>query len=252
MLYDGLLYLSADKYDNSIQLKLVVAQDMRKVALKFGHESVSSHLGRRKSIDALETYFYWPSLRTDVTKFVSECTVCQRHKDSRALQQPFQELPPVKQSLERISIDLTDMLSGANGYRYVLTVIDHYSRYVKFYPLRSKTTDEVSRNFVTYLNDFGVPNSVILDNGAEFTSNQFKDLCKAHKINTGFITPYHPQGNSVSERMHRTMKTVLNIMCKGYPYQWPKYLGDTQRVFNTAVHTTLGEQPHYVVPNRVY
>ena len=50
--------------------------------------------------------------------------------------------------------------------------------------------------------------------------------------------------------MHRTMKTVLNIMCKGYPYQWPKYLGDTQRVLNTAVHTTLGEQPHYVFFSR--
>ena len=250
MLYEGLLYLSTLKTDNSIQLKLVIPQVMRKAALKHGHESVSGHLGKRKSIDALENFFYWPSLRTDVTKYVSECETCQRHKDGRALQQPFQELPPVQRPLDRISIDLTDMVSGANGYRYALTVIDHYSRYVKFYPLRSKTTEEVCRNFLTYLNDFGVPHSVILDNGAEFTSNQFRQLCISYNINTGFITPYHPQGNSVSERMHRTMKTVLNIMCKGYPYDWPKYLGETQRVLNTAIHTTLGEQPHYVFFSR--
>ena len=250
MLYEGLLYLCADKCDNSVQLRLVIPQELRKAALKFGHETVAGHLGRRKSIDAIESHFYWPSLRADVVKYVKECVVCQRHKDSRALQQPFQELPPVKWPLERISLDLTDMVSGANGYRYVLTIIDHYSRYCKFYPLRTKTTDEVSRNFVVYLQDFGIPTCVVLDNGAEFTSLQFKELCKAHNIKLGYITPYHPQGNSLSERMHRTMKTILNVLCQGHPYKWPGYLGETQRVLNTAVHTTLGEQPHFVFFSR--
>ena len=91
---------------------------------------------------------------------------------------------------------------------------------------------------------------MILDNGTEFTSNQFLELCKSHKINTRYTTPYHPQGNSISEYMHCTMKTVLNLLCEGHPYHWPKYLGETQRVLNTAVHTTLSEQPHYVFFSR--
>ena len=245
MMYEGLLYLSADKHDNSIQMKLVVPQELRKKALQFGHENLSGHLGRKKTIDSLEMYFYWPSLRSDVQTFVKECITCQVHKDGPTLQHPFQPLPPVHKPLERISIDLTDMMSGSNGYRYVLTVIDHYSRFVKFYPLRTKTTDEVSKHFKIYLNDFGVPKSVILDNGGEFTSQQFKELCQTHNINTGYTTPYHPEGNSVTERMHRTLKTVLSIMCQGHPYQWPKYLSETQRVLNCAVHSTTGEQPHY-------
>ena len=189
---------------------------------------VSGHLGRRKTIDALENMFYWPSLRSDLCKYVKVCETCQKHKASRGLQQKFQELPAVIKPLERISIDLTDMYSGENNYRYVLTVVDHYSRYVKYYPLRSKSTDEVSKNFLKYLNDFGVPTTVILDNGAEFTSTQFRDLCQIHKSKLGFITPYHPQGNSISERMHRTMKTVLNVLCEGHPHRWPKYLGETK------------------------
>ncbi|XP_066968110.1 uncharacterized protein [Macrobrachium rosenbergii] len=91
---------------------------------------------------------------------------------------------------------------------------------------------------------------VILDNGAEFTSQQFRDLCQKHNINTGFITPYHPKGNSISERMHRTMKTLLNVTCQGHTYQWPTYLGETQPVLNCAVHATTGEQPHYVFFSR--
>ena len=250
ILHEGLLYLSADKLDNSIQLKLVVPQELRKAALSVGHDKTSGHLGRRKTIDCLETTFYWPSLRTDVHKFVTECVTCQRHKDGLALQQPYQELPPVTRPLDRISLDLTDMLSGANGYRYVLTILDHYSRYVKFFPLRTKQSEEVAKQLRTYLHDFGVPVSMITDNGGEFTSQQFRDLCHAHNISLGYTTPYHPQGNSLSERMHRTLKTVLNVLCKGHPHQWPKYLGETQRVLNTAVHTTLGETPHYAFFSR--
>ena len=250
LMYEGLLYLSCDKHDNSIQLKLIIPQDLRKTALEFGHALQSGHLGRRKTIDKLETFFYWPSLRSDVAKYVKECTTCQQHKGQSGLQQPWQELPPVKRPLDRISIDLTDMQQGNNGYRYVLTVIDHYSRYVKFYPLRSKTTEEVGKNFQKYLVDFGTPLVLISDRGGEFTSVQFQQLCQRYNISVGFTTPYHPRGNSITERVHGTMKTVLGLMCKGSPYQWPKYLGETQKVLNTAVHTTLGEQPHFVFFSR--
>ena len=46
------------------------------------------------------------------------------------------------------------------------------------------------------------------------------------------------------------MKTLLNIMCKGHPYQWPNYLGETQRVLNCAIHSTTGEQPHFMFFSR--
>ena len=46
------------------------------------------------------------------------------------------------------------------------------------------------------------------------------------------------------------MKTLLNVMCWGHPYQWPKYLGEIQRVLNCAIHSTTGEQPHFVIFSR--
>ena len=63
--------------------------------------------------------------------------------------------------------------------------------------------------FGRYVGDFGTPISLICDNGGEFTSIAFKDLCKRHGIRMGYITPYHPQENSLTERMHRTVKSIL-------------------------------------------
>ena len=88
---------------------------------------------------------------SDVNRYVKDCYICQQHKLSPGLQQLWQELPPVTIPLERVSLDL---ISGYQGYRYVLTVLDHYSRYVKFYPLRTKGTNEVCEMFGRYVGDF--------------------------------------------------------------------------------------------------
>ncbi len=81
------------------------------------------------------------------------------------LQQQWQELPPVSQPLERVSIDVTDMVTGTQLYRYVLTILDHYSRYTKLIPIKSNTTEEVKEAFHSYLSDFGTPCALLLDNG---------------------------------------------------------------------------------------
>ncbi len=65
--------------------------------------------------------------------FMRECKVCQQFKTGSTLQQEWQELPPVNHPLERVSIDLTELGGGALGHKYVLTVIDHFSRFVNLF-----------------------------------------------------------------------------------------------------------------------
>ncbi len=60
--------------------------------------------------------------------FVKECITCQQLKTSSGLQKQWQELPPVDQPMERVSIDITEMRSGAIGQKYLFTVIDNFSR----------------------------------------------------------------------------------------------------------------------------
>ncbi len=69
--------------------------------------------------------------------------MCQQFKPGSTLQQQWQELPPVNQPLERVSIDLTELGSGALGHKYVLTVIDHFSRFVNLFPMAKRTADSV-------------------------------------------------------------------------------------------------------------
>lgn len=247
---EGVLFKVIRKIDNSLHYVLVVPHCLKQQALKLTHCTLSGHLGVYKTLTKVQNFFYWENVPSDVRTFVKRCLVCQQHKSSPGLQQQWQELPPVSKPLDRVSVDVMDLVAGCQGYRYVLTLLDHYSRYVVFRALKTKTTEEVSVAFKTYLTHFGVPHSLLSDNGGEFTSAQFKDLCRTHNIKLAYTTPYHPQGNSLTERMHRTVKAVLRTLCQGHPNHWPRMLEDTQIVMNQAVHSTTGQQPYFAFFSR--
>ena len=100
------------------------------------------------------------------------------------------------------------------------------------------------------MGDFGIPEVLLADNAREFHAVAVRELCGRVGVKLVHSTPYHPQGNSISERMHRTMKTVLSVLCKGQPVRWMNYLTKCQTVLNSAVHETTGEQPYYLMFSR--
>lgn len=250
-LEDDVLYYVRKLSDGSLKYTLVVPKGLKKAALYASHDGhTAAHMGQHKTISRLEADFYWPGYRKDCKEYVQSCDLCQQYKGSSGLQKPWQGLPEVSKPLERISIDLTDMYTSHLGYRYVLSIIDHYSRFVNFYPLRSKTAKEVSQNFTDFILSYGTPRQVLADNGAEFQNVNFKKLCEDYRIKLNFVTPYHPRGNSVTERVHKSFKTCLAIMTEGYPNSWPLYLKKAQYALNTAVHTAIGVQPHFAFFSR--
>ena len=246
---DDLLYFVKEQIDGSLLYTLIVPSPLRTRAMKHCHE-LSGHLGQKKTIKKTEELFFWPNLKVDVCNFVKRCVTCQRVKSNKGLQTQYQELPPVQAPLQRIGMDVTDMVGGNHGYRYILTIIDHYSRYVKFFPLPTKHTTHITQHLEEYIADYGTPQSIVLDNGGEFTSKEFQNFCHSHHITLYYTTPYHPQGNGITERMHRTLKSILAALCKGHPLRWPRLIRSCQTIMNQAVHTSTGTTPFFAFFSR--
>ena len=246
-LYEGVLYYIRTKLDGSLHYCLVVPTTLKKNALETAH---ASHFGQKKTILKVEESFYWPGYRGDVVHFIKGCRLCQEYKEGRHLRRRWQELPPVEKPLERISVDLTDNINGYQGYRYVLTVMCHYSRFVVFYPLRNKTSEAVANSMKKYFLTIGIPVQLIADCGMEFKGCEFQQLCDKFRVAANHTLPFHPQGNSISERMHRTFKTTLAAMSERNPLAWPKYLDDAAYALNTMVHATTGAQPYFAFFSR--
>lgn len=53
----------------------------QKVILELHQKGVGGYSGRQATIKRVEQFFYWPSLRTDVVKLITECLICQQQKN---------------------------------------------------------------------------------------------------------------------------------------------------------------------------
>ena len=105
--------------------------------------------------------------------------------------------------------------NSLSGYAYYVSFIDYFSRKTWVYFMKNK--DEVFNKFKEFkaLIENHTEKKIKTfqsDNGREFTSNEFKDLCKELKIKRELSTPYNPQHNAVAERKNRTIMEVARAM----------------------------------------
>ena len=99
---------------------------------------------------------------------------------------------------EHLSMDLiTDLPSTTDGYCNILSVIDRFSKYCIFIPLKHDTTAETLANvFVeNVVRRFGVPVSIVSDRDRRFTSHFWRHLWSSLKCSLKFSSAYHPESD---------------------------------------------------------
>ena len=93
-------------------------------------------------------------------------------------------------------------------------IIDRYSRFIQAVPLRGITAEECSSAFVHgWVSLFGIPMHIYCDRNDQFTSTLWRDLAQLHHS-----AAYHPQAQSMVERVNRTLKMALK--CAEAPTEW--------------------------------
>ena len=87
--------------------------------------------------------------------------------------------------------------------------MDAYSKYVDATFMSPATSHELVTYLTTLFRHFGAPETVVTDNGRQFTSADFAQLCEVHRITHLRCSPYAPQGNGLAEKMVNTLKQSL-------------------------------------------
>ena len=87
--------------------------------------------------------------------------------------------------------------------RYILTVVDDFTKHVQAYPLPDQEAASFARVFLNeFIARFGVPYVVHTDHGANFESTLMKELCKVLGIAKTQTTLYHPQCDGQVEQIN--------------------------------------------------
>ena len=135
---------------------------------------------------------------------------------------------------------------SANGFLYVLTAMDQFTRFVICAPLRNKQATTVAKALIEHVfMRFGMI-ELHSDGGGEFDNDILKEICYLLGVAKVKTTPYEPSSNPV-ERFHRTMHSLLAKVVSEHQRDWDDYLNYIAFCYNTSVHQSTGYTPYFLM-----
>ena len=201
-----------------------------------GGNKTLGHASGEKSYYYLKDYFYWPSIRKDTMDYCKQCDTCQRASlSTQAPQWLARPLPILQQPFTHIAMDflfLPPKVRKEHGqeiiHQQVWTIVNRFSKYVKILPLTKNTTADnlISKLFYYVYPDWGMPQDIVSDRNAKFTSKAWKDFYETFQIHQSMNTAYHPRTDGQSEVANKAIIQQIKKMV---------HEGDSNR---------LGQLPH--------
>jgi len=127
-------------------------------------------------------------------------------------------------------------------YKYILVVIDVYSRYVQIRPLTNRENPNINKNIIAIFETMGYPYRIQSDR--EFASKAFIDLMSKCDVKLSFSDTNEINKNAIVERFNRTLRDLLKKYRLIYhDYNWTKYIYEIIDVYNNSYHSTIDDTP---------
>ncbi|GBL97600.1 Retrovirus-related Pol polyprotein from transposon 412 [Araneus ventricosus] len=237
----GLLMIkNAHKNKKKIVNRIVIPKSLIKVCIETAH---APHFGVRKTFEFIRHKYQWKGMYLDTKNFCEHCEKCLENKPKAKLTQT-QMIP--KRNLAQgqcIAIDVVGKLPrSTDNKNFILTIIDHYSRYLEAYPLQNITSRTIINCLNKYFANFGLPKFLITDNATNFISNEMVEFLDRLNIQHRKSSIYYPMANGLLERAHRTMKESLVSMCES-TFQWSEKLLFFKLYYNNSIHSVTKFAP---------
>ena len=147
---------------------------------------------------------------------------------------------------EQWSADIVDMQKFARvnkGFKYLLTIVDAFSKFGWVIPLKNKGGNSVATAFATLFSKGRKPLKIQTDKGKEFYNREVQQVFKKNHINH-FSSHNAETKAQLVERFNRTLKEgMYRIFTQSNSFQYLPWLKDLVYSYNHRLHSTIGKRP---------
>ena len=137
-------------------------------------------------------------------------------KSSHSRQGTIGKLSAPHARFDHVNVDIVCLLPPSLGLRYLLTVVDQFTRWPEAVPVSDATGNTCAGTFLAnWVARFGIPSEITTDQSPQFTA-KFWEICNQHLgVRLYFIIAYHTQANRLVERFHKHLKSALVARLSG-------------------------------------
>jgi transposase InsO family protein len=167
------------------------------------HAGICGHHSAPRSLvgNAFRQGFYWPITVADASEVVRTCEGCQFYACKTNLPAHVLQTIPVTWPFAVWGLYIVGPLRKApGGYTHLLIAIDKFSKWVEVRPITNLRAEQAVMFFTDIVYRFGVPNSIITDNGSQFTGRKFLEFRDKFHIRVDWAAVAHPRTNGQVER----------------------------------------------------
>ena len=239
---DGLSRLPVDPpppEDTIFQVQLLEDEDeARRIACEL---HTATHLGGHVLWKLFRDRYSHKAGRRICLETAQSCPQCQLGTDYGHRQKTTGTIQS-QGPWDTLSIDIVGPLPPDHRHEFLIVFVDCYSKYTILVPSSNHTANTVSealmRHVIPY---FGTPRRLLSDRGREFISAIWTKFLRSPGIQQVLTSPYHPEGNAINERSHRTLNNMLRVRLLEGPSAkaWADKVPGIMLTLNTMPH-----EPH--------
>ncbi len=219
--------------------RVVVPSSARREVLAMLHDA---HPGIVHMKGLARSYVWWPGMDGDIEETVKICKTClmSRHAPAKAKVHPWEW---TTKRWSRLHIDFAGPFQG----KVFLIVVDAHSKWLEVSLMSSMSSSAVINTLRLLFATHGLPDVIVSDNGAAFTSTEFQEFADRNGIRHVTTAPYHPSSNGQAERMVQTTKEALSRITQG---EWQTRLARFLLSQHVTPNSSTGKSPAELLMNR--
>ena len=166
---------------NEVYCQGIIPLSHRGLVLKYSHDiKASGHLVIKKTLSKIRQSYYWPGLQNDGKTYVGGCDICARRKEPLKTKRAPREIVKSGYPIQRIAIDISGELPiTERGNRYILVIGDSFSKWTECHAMPNMEASTVAIILIEQdVSRFGIPYYIHSDQGRQFESKLFSEMCK--------------------------------------------------------------------------
>jgi hypothetical protein len=185
-----------------ILMRCILRDQVRELLQEIHAGTCGHHAGLRSLVGkAFRQGFYWPTTVAESKDIVRRCEGCQFYTRQTHLPTQALQTIPITWPFAVWHLDMVGPLRQASGgFTHLLVVVDKFSKWIEARPITNVPSEEAVSFFTDIMYRFGIPNTIITDNGTQFMGKKFLNFCDDNNIRVDWSAVAHLKTNRQVKR----------------------------------------------------